>query len=335
MNAPHKAVAPRPECPDPELRHLELITPAVVTPAASAAPPAGCPAAGPRPRPAGRHRQRRRRRGYDQQYVRHGHVRPQLARRARPIRSRATTSSSAAAPASSATEAMASSSGADRCSSGRSSGRAGTAAAGTRASSAEGLLRDANRPHLRRQEPPGTRGHRRTQEARERRPRLLLLTERRARLVSREVSSSAIRRTRTSLLGKRRYTVPTPTRARRATSSIGAPYPSSPKTSRAARSTCSRLRCASTRSGVVRDPVHRTAAVAARCRADRATGRDGRRGRPMSILNVHKRSPVMTSPPETLPAIGSRSERNKLDSRTDHADSSSASPYTPSTHEHR
>ena len=72
----------------------------------------------------------------------------------------------------------------------------------------------------------------------------------RACSVSRAVSSSAIRRTSTSLLGNRRYTVPTPTRARRATSSIGAPYPSSPKTSRAARSTCSRLRWASTRSGV-------------------------------------------------------------------------------------
>ncbi len=79
----------------------------------------------------------------------------------------------------------------------------------------------------------------------------------RAWAVSREVSSSAIRRTRTSLLGNRRYTVPTPTRARRATSSIGAPYPSSPNTSRAARSTCSRLRCASTRSGAVRGPFPR------------------------------------------------------------------------------
>ncbi len=79
----------------------------------------------------------------------------------------------------------------------------------------------------------------------------------RACSVSRDVSSSAIRRTSTSLLGNRRYTVPTPTRARRATSSIGAPYPSSPKTSRAARSTCSRLRWASTRSGVVRAPSGR------------------------------------------------------------------------------
>lgn len=163
------------------------------------------------------------------------------------------------------------------------------------------VLRDADPEHLRRQQPSGTRGHRRPQEARERRPRFVLLAERGASLVGQPGSLFLGYPAHQDVLAREApvHRADADPRAacdvfhRRAVSQLAEDL------ARRAQYVLQIALCVHAQRRRARS-VSRTAAVAARRRADRTTRCDGGRGRPMRVLNVHKRSPGNDVSPRRL-----------------------------------